>query len=490
MKKYIKKILVIICCFLAVSVSAQVGIGTSNPDAAAALEVSSTSKGLLPPRMTALQRNAILNPPAGLLIWCTDCGDYGELQVFNGSAYTNIIGGSRSLTDGNNQLGVDLDGEAADDRCGMSVSLSNDGSILAIGADQNDGNGANSGHVRVYQYSSGTWTQLGNDIDGESSGDRFGYSVSLSSDGSKLAVGAFQNDGNGLDAGHVRVFEYSSGSWSQIGNDIDGESSGDYSGISIGLSDDGTIVAIGASKNDDGGTDAGHARVFEYSQNSWVQLGSDIDGENAGDGAGYKVALSANGLRLAIGANANDDNGTDAGQVRVFEYSNGSWSQMGGDILGDAAGDRMGYGISLSSDGLTCAVGAMGNQNYTGQVKVYEFSSNSWNQIGSDIEGEAQGDYFGFELSLSSDGETLIIGGYSNDGNGSNSGHVRVFENVNSTWIQKCSDINGENAGDLFGISNAISSDGTIIAVGAINNDGNGSGAGHVQVYNNLNGGI
>ena len=97
---------------------------------------------------------------------------------------------------------------------------------------------------------------------------------------------------------------------------------------------------------------------------------------------------------------------------------------------------------------------------------------------------------FGFDLSLSSDGETLLIGGYSNDGNGTNAGHVRVFENVNNAWIQKCSDIDGEYAGDLFGISNAISSDGTIIAVGAINNDGNGSGAGHVQVYNNLNGGI
>lgn len=479
-----------LCFVAALPIHAQVGIGTNSPDAAAALEVSSTSKGLLPPRMTALQRNAISNPPAGLLIWCTDCGDYGELQVFNGFTYTNIIGGSRSLTDGNNQLGADLDGEAADDRCGMSVSLSNDGSILAIGADQNDGNGANSGHVRVFQFSSGAWTQLGNDIDGESSGDRFGYSVSLSGDGSKLAVSAFQNDGTGSDAGHVRVFEYSSGSWVQLGNDIDGESSGDYSGISIGLSDDGTIVAIGASNNDDGGTDAGHARVFEYSQGSWVQLGSDIDGNNAGDGAGYKVALSSNGSRLAIGANGNDDNGTEAGQVRVFEYSSGSWSQMGSDILGDAAGDKMGYGVSLSSDGLTCAVGAMGNQNNTGHVKVFEFSSNSWNQIGSDIEGEAQGDYFGFQISLSSDGETLIIGGYSNDGNGSSSGHVRVFENVNSTWIQKCSDIDGENAGDLFGISNAISSDGTIIAVGAIGNDGNGSGAGHVQVYNNLNGGI
>ena len=85
------------------------------------------------------------------------------------------------------QLGGDIDGEAQDDESGFSVSLSADGSIVAIGAHNNDGNGNNSGHVRVYQYindeTDPSWVQLGGDIDGETEGDKSGYSVSLSADG-------------------------------------------------------------------------------------------------------------------------------------------------------------------------------------------------------------------------------------------------------------------------------------------------------------------
>ena len=62
---------------------AQVGIGTTSPSVAAALDVTSTTKGFLPPRMTAAQRVNIPAPtPAGLIIWCSDCGTSGELQVF------------------------------------------------------------------------------------------------------------------------------------------------------------------------------------------------------------------------------------------------------------------------------------------------------------------------------------------------------------------------------------------------------------------------
>ena len=121
------------------------------------------------------------------------------------------------------QLGADIDGEAAGDQSGWSVSLSSDGTTVAIGARLNDGNGNNAGHVRIYEYSSGSWTQLGADIDGEAAGDHSGYSVSLSSDGTRVAIGAAGNDGNGNDAGHVRIYEYSSGSWTQLGADIDGE---------------------------------------------------------------------------------------------------------------------------------------------------------------------------------------------------------------------------------------------------------------------------
>ena len=71
----------------------QVGIGTATPDASSALEINSTTKGLLPPRMTFENRNDILTPATGLMIWCTNCSVYGQLQIYNGYKWTNILGG-------------------------------------------------------------------------------------------------------------------------------------------------------------------------------------------------------------------------------------------------------------------------------------------------------------------------------------------------------------------------------------------------------------
>ena len=103
-----------------------------------------------------------------------------------------------------------------------------------------------SGHVRVYDYNGSAWAQVGDDIDGEAANDQSGYSVSLSSDGTRVAIGALLNDGNGNDSGHVRVYEYSGSAWAQVGDDIDGEAADDLSGFSVSLSSDGTRVAIGA----------------------------------------------------------------------------------------------------------------------------------------------------------------------------------------------------------------------------------------------------
>ena len=94
------------------------------------------------------------------------------------------------------QLGSDIDGAAANDNSGSSVSLSSDGTRVAIGAPYNDGTSSNAGHVKVYEYSGGTWNQLGSDIEGEAAGDNSGYSVSLSSDGTRVAIGAYGNDGS------------------------------------------------------------------------------------------------------------------------------------------------------------------------------------------------------------------------------------------------------------------------------------------------------
>ena len=185
-------------------------------------------------------------------------------------------------------------------------------------------------------------TQLGSDIDGEAANDWSGKSVSMNSAGNRVAIGAYKNDGTATDAGHVRVYEYSNSSWTQVGFDIDGESAEDHSGISVSMNSAGDRVAIGASGNDGTAYNAGHVRVYEYSNSSWTQIGSDIDGEAAGDRSGTSVSMNSTGDRVAIGAYGNDGTASNAGHVRVYEYSNSSWTQLGSDIDGEAAGDSFG----------------------------------------------------------------------------------------------------------------------------------------------------
>ena len=70
-----------------------VGVGTTMPNASAVLELNSTSSGLLPPRMTFAQRNLIASPAQALMIYCTDCGSFGELQLYTGLFWANMMGG-------------------------------------------------------------------------------------------------------------------------------------------------------------------------------------------------------------------------------------------------------------------------------------------------------------------------------------------------------------------------------------------------------------
>ena len=388
-----------------------------------------------------------------------------------------------------NQLGADINGEAADDRSGWRLSLSSDGTIVAIGATNNDGNGAESGHVRIYGYSGSSWTQLGSDINGEAAGDQLGFDVSLSSDGTILATGAWTNDGNGANSGHVRIYEYNGSSWTQLGADIDGEGAGDVFGGSVTLSSDGTIVAIGGTRNDGGGTDSGHVRIYGYNGSSWSQLGADIDGSGAGESFGKAISLSSDGTIAAIGAQGVD--GLKSGLVRVYEYNGSSWSQLGVDIDSEGEADRFGGPLSLSSDGTILAAGGStndGNGADSGHVRIYKYSGGSWTQLGSDIDGEAAGDYLGFSVSLSSDGTIVAIGAIYNDGNGTDSGHARIYEYDGSSWNQLGADIDGEAAGDYSGFSISLSSDGTIVAIGANLNDGGGTDSGHVRVYNKTGG--
>ena len=388
--------------------------------------------------------------------------------------------------------GLDIDGEAAGDQSGTSVSLSADGTIVAIGAPHNSDNGSNRGQVRLYKWDTTTssWGQLGQDINGEYAGDQSGTSVSLSADGTKVAIGAPGNaPGNVSFKGHTRVYEWDFVflTWRKLGQDIDGEAMFDESGISVSLSADGTKVAIGAPYNYSGnGIKTGHARVYEWNGSEWVKVGQDIDGEMNDNRSGYSVSLSANGTKIAIGARLNYGNDTDSGHVRVYEWNivSSLWAKVGQDIDGESANEQSGYSVSLSADGTKVAIGAPFNDSSRGRVKVWEWNSTTslWVQLGQAILGQAAGEESGTSVSLSADGTIVAIGAPFND---SSRGRVKVWEWNSTTllWVAFGQNIDGEAANDRSGTSVSLSADGTKVAIGAPYNGGNGINSGHTRVY-------
>jgi hypothetical protein len=411
--------------------------------------------------------------------------------------------------------GSSIAGGAAGDNLGHSVAVSEYGNIIATGAPFNDGiNGINTGQVRVYNDINDTWAQIGQDIEGETAGDNSGQSISLSSDGTIVAVGSPYHTGvNGGESGHVRVYEYGAlndvMSWNMRGNPIDGEAASDESGTSVSLSNNGNILAIGSPFNATNGVGSGHTRVYEYINGNWIQRGSTINGESGGDFSGGSVSLNGDGSIIAIGAYGAVFN---SGNVRIYEYGSTDWVQRGGNIVGESGGNFSGNSVSLNSTGNVVAIGAYGNTNQrgsSGHVRIYGYDSNKtqeelsqyssyfgpvgWSRIGSDIDGESSSDYSGYSVSLYSEssvlGAIVAIGAFGNDSNGIDSGHVRIYklhysETQGASWAQFGIDIDGTTTGDNSGKAVALSGDGTIVMIGAPASDPNNmDGAGQVRAF-------
>ena len=369
-----------------------------------------------------------------------------------------------------------ITGEYSSDRSGHSVSMP-DANTVAIGGLDNDGNGSNSGHVRVYSLSGSSWTQKGLDIDGEATEDYSGYSVSMP-DANTVAIGAFYNDGNGSRSGHVRIYSWNGSNWTQKGLDIDGESSNDQSGYSVSMPDANT-VAIGAPINDGNGSESGHVRIYIWNGSSWTQKGLDIDGEATEDYSGYSVSMpDAN--TVAIGAPYNDGNGISSGHVRIYSWNGSNWTQKGLDIDGEYFRDQSGSSVSMP-DANTVAIGAPdndGNGSESGHVRIYSWNGNSWTQKGLDIDGEATEDYSGYSVSMPN-ANTVAIGAPYNDGNGISSGHVRIYSWNGDGWIKIIEDLDGQSYGNQSGISISMPNANTI-ANGAYGAD---SYKGKVSIY-------
>jgi hypothetical protein len=281
-------------------------------------------------------------------------------------------------------VGEPLSGEDKEEGAfGSSIAFSADATTLAIGDKMSDGSDGekDTGNVRVFEEFNSTWTQLGDAMEGEITNALFGWSLDLSSDGTRIAASSL---GTNSFSGSVRVFDFDGSSWIQNGPSIDGEADRESFGSSLSLSDDGSILAVGATGFTRGGSEVGVGRVqaFEFDQISktWDQMGQSLEGVSRFDSFGSSVALSSAGDIIAIGGPENNLLGEKGGHVQVLEFDGSEWIQIGSDLGQfdpEKPGGQYGFSVALSSDGTRVAGGAPyfnfnGFLSKVGQVLVYE----------------------------------------------------------------------------------------------------------------------
>ncbi len=410
-----------------------------------------------------------------------------------------------------------------------------DGADSGVNADLNDNSLEDSGAVYVFVRNDGRWLQqayikAGNP--GED--DSFGGEVSLSADGNTLAISASgddsaatgingnQNNNSSENSGAVYVFTNSGGAWQQqayLKASNNGEDDG--FGSQISLSGDGKTLVVSATGEDSNSTvingnesndsalSAGAVYVFTYVNGDWEQ-NAYLKASNAEeeDRFGTALGLNADGSTLVVsaynessavtGLNGDQSNNSadKAGAVYLFERTSGSWQQQ---LYMKASNtdelDFFGRKLSLSADGETLAVtawgedsaatGINGDQNSdlvgSGAVYVFKKTSGNWQQQAyvKSSNGDPS-DVFGTSISLSADGNTMLVGAFQEDsaalGIGGNqfdnaavsSGAAFVFERNNGNW-QQLAYLKASNTKEdsWFGWSTSLSSDGNTLAIGA-----------------------
>jgi len=352
---------------------------------------------------------------------------------------------------------------------GYAVALSADGNTLAVGAPfDNDRVGCTNIYVRT---GSSTWTQQGPKLVGsgyQGQSDQ-GISVSLSADGNTLAVGGQQDDSN---VGAVWIFTRSGTTWTQQGSKLVGTAGvGSQSqGISIKLSADGNTLAVGGSGDD---ANVGATWIFTRSPGTttWTQQGSKIVGTGSVGAAsqGIAVSLSANGNTLAVGGF--QDNAS-VGATWIFTRSPGTttWTQQGSKIVGTGGLNQpeQGIALSLSSDGNTLAVGGWTDNGFIGATWIFIRSpvTSTWSQQDKLVADPSvtPGGRQGRSVSLSADGNTLAVGTPS-----ANISLVWIWTREIDVWTVRKSLVGTGGAGPLQrqGWTVSLSANATTLASGS-----------------------
>jgi len=408
---------------------------------------------------------ALLNPLSGNVKITTELGSF-NLDFTNDNSRLVFVNGQWVNLDnepwypdsqqGNKLVGTGPIGSSLQ---GNSVSLSADGNTLAVGG-PNDGGGT--GATWIFTRSVTTWTQQGSKLVGSgfTGPSEQGSSVSVSADGSTLAVGG-RGDGSGK--GATWIFTRVGTTWTEQAKLVGMPNvGGSEQGSSVSLSANGNILAVGGQFENTG---IGATWIFTRSGATWSQqdklVGTGFTGNSR---QGTSVDLSADGNTLSVGG-IDDNNGI--GATWIFTRESNTWTQQAKLVgSGFTPGARQGISVSLSADGNTLAVGGKVGPNSIGPTWIFTRSGSIWTQQGNKLEIGATISNMGFtSVSLSADGNTLAVS--------LDIQETLIFTRTGTVWTQQGNKlvVTGSVGSFLPGIV-SLSATGKTLAIGGQNDNG------------------
>lgn len=364
---------------------------------------------------------------------------------------------------------------------GRSVVVSQDGRTVAVGA---DGDASFRGSVYIYKRSGDTWTLQGklSPTGYVGSNVRFGASLALSDDGLRLAVGAYaDNDVRGA----VYIFEWNGATWVQqvrlTASDATAGAGFGWRAVLYASGNSLLVTAQNANSN------VGAVYLFTKNGTSWTQQAKIVPwgGLTGTVRFGGSIALSKDQTTLFIGCNADPTNGTNAGSVFVYTWNGSSWVQSVKILPSDGGTGHL-FGINAATDasGTTLYVTATGYAG-TGAVYIYKLIGGVWVYQDKVLapDGQAQ-DSFGFTISVTDDGNKMVVGAYVDDDMGLNSGSLYLFTKSDGVWsfVEKLY-ASDEGADDRFSSAVSMTPNGNLLAVSSYGKDGLYLDSGSVYLF-------
>lgn len=331
------------------------------------------------------------------------------------------------------QVGQDLLGTQESDYFGTHLSISADGSRFVVGH-RNQADLDLPRSIVAYHLEGEQWDTLGQVISGIGNVYYAGATVQMSADGNRIAAFVTYVDEDMEELTAIQVYEWQNDQWHPLGPPIP-EPQG-FSGISfageLAFSADGQTVAVNAISN----SNFRRFLVYRYLDGEWMPLGQEVTSSEEADLFARSLSISDDGQRVAVGAPRANANGADSGNVTLYDFVDGQWTQVGSNIPGDNLLDQTGASVALSGDGQRLVVG---DHYYdepdfnSGRMRVFQWLENDWVQIGNEVIGEDRADFFGQKVAISQDGTTIAAGAPQGGGDHDTPGQIKVFGNY--PWV-------------------------------------------------------